>query len=703
MKKKTKILYSLGALPVIVAPIATTISMSTDTPTVIDFYNKVNTTSKSDLTKAQFDSLKNTQWFKDNYSKMTATDREGFFKAIIALMHSNEIQDSQKVSIAKFTQDHYTYLNFMNEFGFDKFAEIHQVDENATQGKNLIFDGTSATNILQQNNSISLNGATGINLDNPNIIPDPQKGQYDLEKTISISNQDVLNYFSLALTSTSKFNDLLKFVDTAKKQLNAGLTTLPQAWTTYIAKAKETLAPFIAANSVSEARIKATNIFKVFDTVDTSTLSDDNDFFKTIIESDLGKYFHASDSDRASLVNDYLTNPDQDDKNIQNGNIFKSIEIALKSLIGNKSTLMNNAIMKTTTQINGVPTTVNEFKSKKHEVEWTDLVAQMVKFSGGFKEGIEMVVQTNLLLGDAIGIKTGFIKQNLANKLLPSELKLRMENIELGNTSDYQVFGSYRNQEMNQIGQISSVPAANATLQVDRSLNELKYEIASEPKYVMGVGSASWFQTSIKAELVSVDNNNYEQVVQTVIFDGLKNLYENDHDADDAIKNVESPLISAEYWTPNTSSYPAMIHHPAVYGPEAVVPWIVNVPSAQNGQFTWTNGKIANQPKFYLRFTKGSAVDQTTFKELTDAVNDAVKKEFEKQTNHLQDIKDNKISNDLGIDVTANHDISISLKSITFGEIRFNTYDDSGYDDTHSDHFRFQKVSAHFEVNITEK
>lgn len=652
MKINKKLFFGTAGILVPIVPIATSISMSmnTDNGTTADFINFNNRVNDKTISHPsqellnrffQSDTFKGEHdWDKMNYEQLHA--------AVVSIYKlPATFTLDEKVSLAKYTIQENMYQLLFKSVGLSDTRVTQAQILMATGNLKNPFESNASTTVdyIQNGQTIPLKGATGHNIDF--AVANPGAQMYN------VSNQTILEFLVGTIAMSPEVTDLVAWTRTIRNDIEDGTTSLLDAFKTYQTKVNAILSKYSTQETTADELVR-TSILNIFDipqlTSFTSVSAPDNNdaLYEVVIKGGIGE--HLFKSQAVSTLEAYKAETDLTEKQRLQGDIFARIGTVLRGFtIHDKIDAMNNVV--------DFSKSPNVYFDNEFKLPVEKLAALLVKYSNDFHNDVEMKIVGDYKLGHSLWIKSGHDATTSWTKVPETALQgwaAEMDLSSLWEKYHYQDLSQVNNNpgggggiiQKSDIGVVLASPAN--TLQADQ-------------KPVVWADGARhyWIRMMIK-----FGNDQF------ITLDPTAYVYENDDDHDSDVKFAD--------WTASTQG-------------------LLRFTSADRS-------KLENiEVRLEFADSPTDSTDQfTTFSQLAAQLKTQLLAQFDSLKATVDKMHNNQDIVGLPYDKTAAHDFFLDLHSIHTDILKFNTYDDNGYDDTHSDYFRFSGVNANITTNITE-
>lgn len=694
-------MFNIPFVALMAAPIAITAPAPAPTeacstrasmPAIIDYVNKH---LDKDITSPEV--LASMQKFKDSPLYESGIENQNIeqIKGKIYSILASNLCDADRENIIITLLQNIAYENFFANIGLDTTKE--SADSTAVSKENIINPITgkvwnirTGDGAVTQIKSIGQDGLSTI-----------WKANRPGEEVYNLSTKTVLETFILALGKSQTFKNAKKSFDQSYAEIIGNTSKIDNPFTDALSKFGGALNAFFdASNLNANAKARLSNMEFVGDILDTKSYigANDDETIIKLLNSNFGEVFFGSAS--KTLATTYNM-PGDAGKSLRHAGIT-SILVLLKTYLDNWQNAKNDQLDKLSTMNSGT------FLDDDSEVEnilriYADL----------FDKTAQLTMPVQIRVAGNIGghnvLVRGGVTSDIPWTVLP-QLKvytliytgnLLQDNFEIRNLFRKTItpIGHGDTQMTRQFG-------FQPTQKVGTEDVSGRHALYADPKPVR----KSDDNTNIFVSLWSSINGIQQE------WSGGIDMHENDHDHDADVKNYHTIYETIgscnDRWIPNDhSSYPAIIHDTSCTPDHRVIEhWVKNEFTATPvKQIIWEQNilDITNKIgdfKLLFRWHRDDATwEDTTFSRL--------KEQIIQQYKTLHDEVAQAISNPSGFtnfwhntfDPTSTYTFKIELSSIEFGDVRFNTYDDDGWDDTHSDYFNFANAKANWIIHLIKE
>lgn len=703
-----KLFVGLGAAATIVAPIASSVSFSikpttqqTDLKGFLTNFNNapiigtITDALKKKITADKFytgnlRSLPITNSTSTSYWRIDSPEKlEAVFKELTAL-DSTKYTIDEKYTIAKNILEANAYTDLVENLGFNPDATVTESDIQATWGpETSLLDKTTQVSTVQGKTGYQSNYHQG-------------KADQGNDRIYDISNQDILIYYeSVAFLSTS-FNDIYKVADNyvnGDTTADNNLVNLIANWN----KAVDDFYKLITSPKIDVNWIQTLPDFKYIQKINGAPTNEDEAYNLILNSKIISKSYDAKTI--TEMQAHYATASDRS-KIILQGSLIERINTTLQTYIQSavdnfNKTEFQNSIFK--------EYLVEDVNNKKQLLKITkpteilkgdelesglSLAKALVSHSNHFALDIELRINDNPFTDYGLEIRGGHNKDTAFEKVNQLNIKIPFLKYNNDATLDF-VYGYAK----------SPVQSSNSVnVLVDKTTSYRLPTITADQKAIMSSDYAIYY--AMKLEIAG---NRFEPRLI---------VYENDHDHDADLKNVDEHRYEGflqDLYTVGQGLATGLDY--VVIGVETAAGTTASIPSVA-GVFKQANSNVLiwqpapngskvvltladHNPSAYLDFwrqeksTAPSEDETTRFTELEKELADLFGGEW---NNWLTETK-----NSGKFDPSSTYIPTLTINTVTFPEVRFNTYDDSGWDDTHSDNFRFTNGMINYTFRVIEK
>lgn len=649
-----KLFVALGTTATIVAPIASSVSFAA-TPAQKawqDFKNAVNDASKDQEALVNWTpelklKLSNSTFYKNHTSTGTNTwniaDTSELHAVLVSLQKSSEFTAIEKEIIGKRIVQNQMCADIFKNFGFYGETTTNAI----ISARGLLADPSkTGVNFTLGGHIVNLVGTTGENTD----FRDQHKEKHQHE--YNFSNQDILNYYLAVVVKSPEFNALINDFTTTQTIFMTGKSSFKDAITGFYSHVNDFLNK-IATPKLSAGTILNTSVFSRFTPVDVSFAKDDDEAYGIFMNSPLAQILYPN-GDAKTRLDAYNAQTVPTLKKINQITELSLLQTQLEALKQITSPFLKTNGEIPSTIANNSDDENDPLKDPEALAAATEFAKTLADYSDGFTNDVQLLVANDPINGYLIMIKSGH-NYGAWNDLNDSQIKIPYYVVTDSDFDEQYGFKNYLKTGKDLVDVVKNVSNKNQTINLSTSSGSTLYV---ETGAVVGTGYARGFYLHPQ-----FDFNGVTKVLNP------QWAYENDHDNDSAVKesNWTASIQGATWDSANTRAY------------------------ASNAKMTF----------YYDSGAHSSIGDHNAVKNFND-LSVALNNAFSQITNKVQDIIAGKIDDGFAYDPLASYTFKITLNNIVFGQTYFNTYDDSGWDDTHVDHVRFANVSANFSYQIIE-
>lgn len=732
-----KLFVGLGAAATVVAPIASSVSFATN-PALASFINKINDHSTDNDSKKLIDAeqqQKIENWLtanglltdspkNDDKGSFVISDVDTLYAKLKNLSTDTTFTPEVRVAIGKWIINRYSFTHFLKDKGVWTANKVTQ-SELETINQDTIKDPIITKHIIDgngvsheeaidytfgdANTKIQVQGKTGLNTE--------WKTHDDNDNVFNISNQDVLNYFVGAFSNSNEFNDLYSQFVKNRSLWNANPTdkSLKSLFIDYFAKANVLLNSATSSLTTKDELLEIDLLKNLFNETDLSKVTTDDNVYLTILGSGIGKQLFGNNV--SGMISDFQDSNYSDEEKLADiSTLLRKLNSQLLKMqaVNNKQfdQIATNSEVYIDSDKDGIEDKVVPLADRETAEEIYKFGKLLLDYSNNFQNDVQLRILSHDFREGTIMIKTGH--DIGAWNIIPDDaFKMSVYQPSSSGADDSKfVFRDYKASEPagNKLGSIV-VGTGKATKQLNPDNSNLWVVKANDSSGgVLSTGNERWARFALNLVL---NNQVFGMKPESVDMDV------DDHGADDSIKNTVTTTTSEwvgphEGLVPNPNGpYPVAVPGtiPGFYHNVTTtntVPWSIDIP-AERG-VTWivkqnetTIPNLLNGTQIEFRWTESDELNHTrSFDELTNAINKNAGTILTEINAKIKDWHANPTLNP-NYDLLANTTIKITLTNITFGEIRYNTYDDWGYDDTHVDNIRMTKVTASFSYEVSQE
>lgn len=685
-KIKNKIFVGLGATATIVAPVVSTVSFAIRAGEGDPFDNFINKwIPKIDgkvvdptlwikvLDSTYYNNLD--KGYKDSGKRMWRLKEAGDIKhAITALatVDSNIFSDDEKFMIANSIMRNQAYTDFIENIGLNNNANTYYsvITNNARDvKKGLVAE--------EQTSSHWAVGKTGYQTD----YHQGKNDQYN-NRIYDISNEDILKYFESIAFISDEFNELFKATyyyihhpsDDDKNpgpQYSATLVEMIKKWNIAV------------ENFWTKIMPEKTNLNWFMDLPDfkyikkiNSTATDEKQAYFDILDSTIVSRSRSKTSIE-ELKKSF--NDDEDEMRINFDGIVSSINTTIKTFRQKavdylKTIASNSSIINSIFDIDKIKEP-DKIVSGENFESVLSFAKAIMDYSNHLQDDVELKINDHPFDNPGITIRTGHENSkawdnvdNLKIKILFTKYNSR------GNIAEY--FAEAKS------------PIFSATIfpSTIYQINNKNYKLPflrANPKPVMQTDYAIYFSMKLK-----VDSKYFTPRII---------LYENDHDDDSGLKNItESRNEGLIQDLSTTRDIITGIIVPGLGVVNGIVIWRPAPSIGEKVILTESN----KNPTVWLNFWRQEWLDNESPNEWTlfDQLGNALEYVFEEEWNEWKQITRAQGK----FDPNSKYTPTLTINYFEFPEIRFNTFNDDGWDDTHSDNFRFDNAKVNYSFKVDE-
>ncbi len=649
------------------------------------FAEKLNTPAKETvkITKALWkkfldsdDDFKNIQWKKLNDLKMGTLLRQ------VLSLGSPKFTYEEKIKIGKEIVSKYSYERFFKWLLLDTSTSKKPDDKEQLKHHGILINKIDNQTFQINGSNIPIIGKSGLS-------PDWEKNK-DVIGVYTLTNQDILDS-TLSIIFRSGFDSLLLSLEKRLGEYENGTFTfseLIEVFNTGITDIKTFL--YNEGNEFEAENISKINILQSFLNSNFSGSSDE-DKYRNILNSNLGLYLFPTKTQ--SMINAYNTQTPKD----QNKALITAIIDKLKKWQKIDSTSLISVL-------DGRPISSDKIQAMVRPYNF------LLKTALRTGKPIQLRIVGNTYSGYALEVREGVSLPNVFRTLDQDETNVQYFYWKLNEFAENEGPVWVRHDAP---WIIDGTASKTSTFSWEPLTQEGSSRLKLPPQKVAVSGTAHYYYMSL------IQEHQYsgaaERDSHTDSWDGDIKLHENDGDDNDVIRNLKTVTGGGTLITPTANPW----EHPAVpltpyyinqHTWDVKVPFIVTAPINHVNWF-----RIVPQPtnlgywndygslgKFHMVFKLSRDAthrDIVSWPSLSKSIILAYNKFAGKVK---KDFEANKETGMFGILSSAKkYTYRIGVKSIDFGDIRSTSYNDSGWDDTHSDHFKFDNARVKFEIELT--
>lgn len=698
-KIKNKIFVGLGATATIVAPVVSTVSfgVSPDEESKMEDFisNWKNSGDNSmpspelinEVLKSSFYSNQLRPLDYDQNTKCWKIQSNAEWDAALDNLARTNFTTSEKYKIANAMLSNQPYSDFIDFMGFDANKGVEYSDIEVPWGKNESL--ISGENI---NNSPKI-GKTGFQKDyHFGKINNGNDRVYD------ISTNDVLKYFVSISFISDEFDRLFSIMyyfdnkpigieNLYEPNYSSSLIDTIKNWNSAVEAFWTTMTP----KQTNASWIKSLPDFKYIEKIDDGAVIEEQ-AYKNILKSNLVKkdYDPISINDMANTIDDKSSDEriklykELASKISDNLKSFRQKAVNYLKSVASESSLFSK-IKKLTNDIDKP----NSLISRTAFESVLSFAKVIMDYSNLIQKDVEVRIKNNPFVEYGIRIRGGHEKFSNWDPV---------ENLGINS-----LFIDY-DDGANMIKRYKPIESFKTLTHLEKEFrSDFKaypiLAISAERKSIMVSSYAIRFAMKIQV------GNNY--------FKPKLVVYENDHDADDDLKNVIDSRYEGALQDFVSIGGPviAVTLSPVVGAAitlAGVIPGLINSdgkiviwrPGPSNLD-TYDLTEYDHEPSVYLDFWRNEKNDNehedeyTKFPQMTIEL----KNLFTREWNEWK----TKAMNNHTWDPSSVYEPKLSIYSFEFPRVYFNTYDDPDWDHTHSDFFRFNDAKINYKFIVTEK
>lgn len=572
---------------------------------------------------------------------------------ILEVIESETFTDDEKVAIGRAIIQNYAYENFFHNIGLDT-TKI--VSDSATPQANNVIDPITGTDLIVYEvgggtHNIKVVGNDGLSSSWAKLRPG--------EEVFNFSNQEIYKTYISLIGRTEAFNAI-------KAHLVSSLTSLSTqdlSFTDALRNFKNDLIGYINSLNINDndkALLLNTGFIAAVNDSGSYLGANDDETYEKLMDSKLGIILEGPNASVNKTA--YQAQVGTPTATYVLPALRTAVLAQIQGVMTKWSNLKND-------QIDRIKS-INSGKLLDEDLEVTNLIkiySQIFGKSAMLTRPVQMRINGDFVPSHSILVRGGITNDEdwalldnyKLNTIEFSESTFR-HNVDLqelyakyvgtGNTISSQTFSTnFANTQKVSSG--ADVSGFNA--------------LVADNKGVMRTGSESSFYMSFHG---SIQNN--------IDWNGGTWLHENDHDNDGSIKNDHA-------------------HSPFIATPVSAIIF---------DQTDTDISKYIGELKLQFGWNQNNRNDQeTTFSDLRKQLPQLYKQVYSQVVNAISNPNAHNADFWHGTyDSTSVYKFKIQLNSIDFGDIRFHTYDDSGYDDTHSDWFNFTNAKVNWSVILTK-